>query len=55
VQCANKHRDDSERCHCQACWWFLCFLLLSMLWSNGVKEVGPNKEEVAMVYVAKER
>ncbi len=31
------------------------FFIMSMLWSNGVKEVGANKEEVAMVYLAKDK
>jgi hypothetical protein len=31
------------------------FFIMSMLWSNGVKEVGANKEEVATVYLAKDK
>jgi hypothetical protein len=31
------------------------FFIMSMVWSNGVKEVGANKEEVAMVYLAKDK
>jgi hypothetical protein len=33
---------------------FMFFIILSILWSNGVKEVGASKEEVAMVYLAKD-